>query len=364
MRKHIAALLLCLLLCCGAMIPLVSEMVQIRQMEATQSTEPSPPDIQLDAEVEEPPEENTEQSDTNIKIFDSDDLIYISGDMIVRNTITGYGVASEGKLDWQGMYFPYTGGEMELELFLQAGTKMTEGVAIMLFLNGRPQPFALAEDSRTAYQHTVYPGPGETSIDISFVPVLGREGETMELCVLYYPAYAATATPGGNWPWYQEKGAKFFVLRMEMEATPPAADYPETQQRLVEYIISDQAAQPSLSDYWTATCNGRYLGGSITLNTNPMLLDLQYTLYSGSRTAYALTVYVDDEPVIYFPWMPEKEEADYSKRIRAVIDCLDLQEGEHTVFALLLKQHYWTYGSGWEDYPDEDQLKVIHIHAD
>lgn len=360
MRKHITALLLCLLLCCGAMIPLVAEMVQIRQMEATQATEPTQPGIQIDTATEKQPEENVQQASSSIKIRDPNG--YLAMEDVIGNSINGYGIASEGKLDWQGVYFPYTGGEMELELFLQTTYKMKEGVAVMLFLNGRPQPFALAEGSRTAYQHTVYPGPGETSVDISFVPVQGSEGETMELCVLYYPAYAATATPEGNWPWYQEKNAKFFMLRMEMEATPPAADYPEIQQRLVEGFICDQAAQPSLSDYWTVNCDGKPVRNSIILGTNPMFLNLQFQLYSGSRTAYVLTIYVDDEPVWYLPWMPETEQADYRKLIQARLDCLDF-EGEHTVFALLLKQHYWTYGSGWEDYPDECQLRVIHIQA-
>lgn len=362
MKKYITGLLLCLLLCFGAMIPLVSEMVQLWHLEATQPSHTTQPSIQLDAEAEEPPKSSTEQ-DSNVKFYGPDDLIYNSGSMIIKNYITGYGVASEGKLDWQGMYFPYTGGQMELELFLQANGMLTEGVAIMLFLNGRPQPFALGE-SRTAYQHTVYPGRGETGIGVSFIPVSGVQGETMELCVLYYPSYGASAAPAGNRAWYQERAAKFFLVRMEMEADPPEAEFPEVTQRLVEYNVSEQYAPPSQHDYWSIICNGKYVSGSITLNTNPMLLDLQYTLYSGSQTAYALTIYVDDEPVLYFPWMPETEKADYSKLIQARIDCLDLREGAHTVFALLLKQHYWVYGSGWEDYPDEDQqLMVIHIQT-
>lgn len=361
MQKHITALLLCLLLCCGAMIPLMSEIMELRQMEATQATEPSRSDIQLDTEVDALPEDSKAHSGSHITIIEPGNIIHIDDNMIIQTAITGYGVATEGKLDWQGgVIYPYTGGEMALELFLQAGKKLTEGVAVMLFLNGKPQPFSL-EDSRMAYQHTVYPGPKESNFGISFVPITGTVGEAMELCVMYYPSYDAPAIPEDNRAWYQEKGVKFFMLRLDMQADPPDVDYPETTQRLLEFTLSWEPMMPSHHDYWSFIYNGKYLGGSTTLDTCPMVLDLSINLYSGSGEAYWLTVYVDDEPALQVPYGTFTAQPDHSMRIHALLDCLDLAEGEHTVFALLLRQHYWEFFEGWTDYPDEDQLLVLHI---
>lgn len=360
MQKNITALLLCLLLCCGAMIPLIAEMEQVWQADAVLPSDSTQLGAPIEEEEEMLPADITEITRPNITIIDPDDLIIVDGGgEIYRSPITGYGVATEGKLDWQGIYQPYTGGEMELELFLRGGASITEGVAVMLFLNGKPQPFSL-EESQTAYQHTVYPGPKETSFGVSFIPVQGVEGETMELCVLFYPNYNGSVDWEDQRPGHMEDSARFFMIRIEMEATPPEAEYPEITQRVVEVNISDEYAPPSIHDYWSIICNGKSVVDSIVLNTGAFLLEQKFRLYSGNQTAYVLIVYVDDEPVYYYPYESYVSETEFCKQIQLTLDCVDLQ-GDHTVFALVLKQHYWTYGSGWEDYPDDNQLKVIHL---
>ena len=52
----------------------------------------------------------------------------------------------------------YTGGEMTLPIFLESsGRVQTVGIGILLFLDGKPQPYRLEGESEYTYLHIFYP---------------------------------------------------------------------------------------------------------------------------------------------------------------------------------------------------------------
>lgn len=292
-------------------------------------------------------------------------------DYITGGIITGRGVDTEGKLDSHGLYFPYTGGEMTLELYLEAQGLEKEGVAVMLFLDGLPQPFRMEGSDQLVYQQMLYPNGGKSStFPISFTPVTGEAGQTLELCVMYFPSLCSPADPQPLRAWYQEDGVMFCMYRVVMEQTPPEAQLPPVTDRLIswslEYEDIDLYSWTPGNVAWNVYFNGSYTNG-ITLHgyTGEDPLSMEYILFGDSQDDYRVVVYIDGEPVFFDGQIPTFHPSTSQKvSLNAMLDCSGL-EGDQIVFAVILRRNYYGEGVGWEFYPGEtSDIRVIHLTPD
>lgn len=80
----------------------------------------------------------------------------------------------------------YTGGEIGLAFELkETGKYAKNGTGILLFLDGRLQPYKTSEDDTYRYMHVFAPEEGQMQTDFDgelvFMPVTGKNGETLEL---------------------------------------------------------------------------------------------------------------------------------------------------------------------------------------
>lgn len=325
------------------------------------------------------PYDNTEATDSSRKSDRVDNTHY--EDIYTTEYgryITGYGMNSEGKLDSEGLYFEYTGGILTLDLYLRATDLEEEGVAVMLFLDGQPQPFRVnglslvpkgdvTEDPGDfAYQHMVYPRSNvDSNYSVSFMPVSGTIGETSELCVMYFPSYQS---PYVNRAWYQESGTCFYLCRIKMEAEPELLKNVDIS--LAERVVSWEVTYTDFDDStWLENTvasnvyfNGRYLNGTVYYNfddTEP--LDFEFKLFGDSNQSYVLVIYVDGEPVLIDGSSPEYQViSGKTTTVHAKLDCSGLDD-EAIVFAILMQKSYKGEGAGWEFYPEPSDIKLIHL---
>lgn len=278
-----------------------------------------------------------------------------------------YGIDTEGKLDSEGLYYPYAGGEMTLDLYLQANGMQESGITVLLFLDGQPQPYQLEGSEKTAYMHTVYPqSQNDNLFGISFIPVTGSVGETLELCIMYLPAYHHSNSDG-TYPWYDESNVTFYMTRIKLEKAPSETVLPEVKDRVL-----------SLSSYNSeGKCYGRWIGIDAEWNLSFDVLDANgdvitglgegdrmriYLELSGNPAEeYVLILYVDEEPVlIEGNALTFQVIEDQTRSVEIDLDCSGF---DYMMFAILLEKNYSGDTVGWEAYPTEDNFRVFRMNS-
>ena len=221
-------------------------------------------------------------------------------------------------LDEVGHYVSYEGGEMQLPYtFNYTGNELSVyGVAIMLFLDGRLQPFKLTDDGAIQYVHRIYPEAISAStevtqdLDLIFTPVTGQRGDVMDLSIV------AKTFP--DWEWGNDSvglnsQTSSITTRLKFAQTPPQMILPETRSRIVDWSISYTDATLAEYESWSAdslnklsTClriaghqdnrsdqGYRYLY-DVTANV-PVELTMEMVNTSGVE--YGVVLFVDSEPV-------------------------------------------------------------------
>lgn len=92
--------------------------------------------------------------------------------------------------------FTYNGGTMEVG-FQYSGYGTAKNVGFLVFLDGVPQLWQMNGEGETSYMHYLELGDDETcSFTITFTPVTGQQGDTLELnvCSVYYAQYQPDMT--------------------------------------------------------------------------------------------------------------------------------------------------------------------------
>lgn len=274
--------------------------------------------------------------------------------------LVGYGVDTEGKLDRDGLYYPYTGGEMTLNLFIQASKMEEAGVTVLLFLNGQPQPYTL-EGSENAYMHTVYPKDINDNIfSISFTPAVGTAGEMVELCILFWQGYGYEALG-----YYEDtfEDTRFFMTRIKLEQMPPEAQLPQVKERVLslktwnsdESFIGRSIGSVDHYSSWELTYDTLdTLGNVITdqgqRDRRRFYLKLGKRFSIPANEEYVLTVFVDDQPVVIDgKALSFQVTADQTLVAEFELDCTGL---EYMLFAILLEKNCSGNAVGWETYPN------------
>ena len=281
-----------------------------------------------------------------------------------------YGIDTEGKLDSEGLYYPYNGGEMTLDLYLRIDGMHEAGVTILLFLNGQPQPYRLEGTEETAYLHAVYP---QSRIDnlfgISFVPVTGSVGETLELCVMYLPAYRH-ANSNGNYPWYDASNAVFYMTRLRLEKVPRKSELQLTEDRVLSFKERRDAEDLFYGEGNQIGADGKWMLGFNWLDADGNesnrhgesdRMRIYVEIFGGMAKDYVLILYVDDQPVL---WNGRSLRLNVSQdqTLLTEID-VDTTGFEYMMFAVLLEKEYFGGRSGWKAYPTDANFIVFCMTA-
>ena len=214
-------------------------------------------------------------------------------------------------MDEIGPYRLYEGGELHMPFTVNAtGTGADQGVGILLFLDGRPQPYKTAENDTYQYMHTFYPVSGEEYLaDISFIPITGQVGDTLEL-------YAATilnpdfSIKEGMTGFVYTAGSVVSGTRLRYDATPTSGDYELTNNRIVSLVSSYVDTKFSEISGWSDMDLMEKVEAHLYVNGVDDIRDcivygvtaeenvtLRYEVWGSPYVHYGLVVFVDNEPV-------------------------------------------------------------------
>ena len=265
----------------------------------------------------------------------------------------------ESLMDQVGPYQIYSGGEYHIpyEVFI-TGTVAEHGVGVLIFLDGKPQPYKIGETGEYQYLHTVYPKASESyTIDIYFTPVTGQVGEMPELYVL------ALLNPGYRPSNKESMGLAFTVsavysaTRLEMDETPPAmentaATWGKKNSCAVTYEDtkfsevgdwSDTDFQEKIETHLSV--NGVPDGGMTLVHgvTKDTPVTLHYEAWGTPYVEFGLVVFVNNQPVLYDDLSAVDITLENGKKtvVEATLDMSGFEE-EGVVYAVLVPKNFRT----------------------
>ena len=227
----------------------------------------------------------------------------------------------------------YEGGEMSIKFSLDGyGRAGRNGVGILLFLDGRPQPYRLEGDTDYQYMHRFTLNNEMIYPIFYFTPVTGLAGDTLEMAALTipYPDYL----PSKEDPKMMTGTHGSFGLSfpLQMDATPVETKMPEKLTLLSEPEITYEPCAPQDVLGWEnddfqikygheSEVNGMTNGLNVFENFHKEALDLKYSLWGTTLVHYTVVYFLNNEPL----YLPDGS-------------CLDLevQEGMKTVARLTM----------------------------
>lgn len=258
--------------------------------------------------------------------------------------INGYGFDGDLHLDSGGIYYLYRGGEMCITTFHQGRGLMEKGIAVFLYVDGRPQPFRTEAEPEDAYMHMIYPKNNqETFTDLYFTPLTGEAGEVKEVCIMSIanPDYFIT---DGLMPFALRPYCS--VVRMKYDATPPECALPAVQERLLSWSIDYTERKSQWTQegeiLWNFRVNDRSRAGSTLKNiADDEPLTLGFELWGSTEAEFGVVFYVDHQPVSVSAENIMLVQAVEGQRliIEAQVDISDF-DGSSVVYAVLVPRNY------------------------
>lgn len=268
-----------------------------------------------------------------------------------------FGPKGDPLLDEVGPYRLYEGGELNLPYIINAtGSIGDQGVGILLFLDGRPQPYKTAENDTYQYLHTFYPKSGEECIaDVIFTPVAGQAGDTLELyaTTILNPDYSLSEGDGG---FVYTFGSAVSFTRLKIEDTPffTAEELPKQQKlSLTTTYVDTQFSE--ISGWSEMELMERveahlYVNGvdeqrdRIVYGVTPgKPVNIRYEVWGSPYVHYGIVVFLDNEPVFTAEEEIISVNVQNGKKtvIEAELDMIGF-DGESVVYVILVPRNYRT----------------------
>lgn len=118
------------------------------------------------------------------------------------------------------------------------GRAAQDGVGILLFLDGQPQPYKCTEEDTYSYIHTFYPIDGETyTTELIFTPVTGREGDMLEIYGININCPSVYASDGSASPLFSLSSVGAGTRLMFTEA-PQKVDFGVSLDRVISCAVT------------------------------------------------------------------------------------------------------------------------------
>ena len=246
----------------------------------------------------------------------------------------------------------YEGGEMSIKFSLDGyGRAGRNGVGILLFLDGRPQPYRLEGDTDYQYMHRftlnneiIYPV-------FYFTPITGQAGDTLEMTTLtvLYPEYLPSKGNPGMMTY--TRGSLGISFPLQIDATPAEAKIPEKLTLLSEPEITYEPCAPQDVLGWEnddfqikygheSEVNGMTNGLNVFENFHKEALDLKYSLWGTTLVHYTVVYFLNNEP-LYLPdgSCLDLEVQDGMKTVARLTMDMSTLTGEDVVYAVLVPRN-------------------------
>lgn len=246
----------------------------------------------------------------------------------------------------------YTGGEMSMDFFIQAhGLVGRKGLGLLLFLDGRPQPYRLDGETEDSYLHTFYLDDETVEPVLYFTPVTGQSGDVLEMASLLILNPEYLPSKGNPGMMTHTTGSLGYSFLLYVDSDPGEAKIPEKLTLLSEPEITYEpcsyadVAQWSDDDFLTkvghaSEVNGMENGLNIFDNFHKEQLDLKYSLWGTTLVHYTVVYFLNNEP-LYLPdgsCLDLEVQEGMKTVIRLTIDTSTLT-GEDVVYAVLVPRN-------------------------
>ena len=259
--------------------------------------------------------------------------------------------------DSDGEFISNTGGELCYPLCMESeGAVQTHGVGVLLFLDGRVQPYRLEGEETYTYLHIFHPESTGTTVDLYLTPITGQPGDTLEFYVYAMPQPDYLPSMGPATMMSYTSGALGTVMRVQFQASPPDAVFPEKSLRLTTPEISYVDVSTADVKGWSETdlrervANRFYLNGQANHTISCLYgastdspLDLCLEVWGSPYVEHGVVFFVDNEPV----FGPDGETLFLTIRsgqktvVNTKLDMSDFS-GESVVYAVLVPRNYKT----------------------
>lgn len=260
-------------------------------------------------------------------------------------------------MDEVGPYRLYEGGELHMPYTIDVtGTVADQGVGILLFIDGKPQPYKTADDSSYQYMHVFYPISGESYIaDISFIPVTGQAGDTLELyaTTILNPDFSIAEGISG---FVYTSGAVVSGTRLKFDATPSFSDDEFINERIISLTTSYVDTKYSEISGWSDIDLMEKIESHLYVNdvddtrdcivygvTAEENLSIRYEVWGSPYVQYGLVVLVDNEPVFTAEdsFIPVEVQNGKKTVLEVELDMSDF-DGESVVYVMLVPRNFRT----------------------
>ena len=200
----------------------------------------------------------------------------------------------------------YTGGEMRVQVMVDANGFSNIGLGLRLFVDGQPQPYHTAEDETVSYMHTFYPADREVHYyEVIFTPVAGKAGESVELYVTNVndPTYFLG---DGDFGFRHTFNCVRGVATVRMDAEPPAQTLPEVSDILLNWncsyvdvgsseSVNGSSVQTTVS--WKFYINDQKDSYNFYSVTKEDTIRIRFEITGCPYVNYGFVIYADNQPV-------------------------------------------------------------------
>lgn len=254
-----------------------------------------------------------------------------------------------------GPYRIYGGGQFHIPYsILTTGSGTDQGIGLLFFLDGRPQPYQVGENGQTENMHVFYPTDGvECIADIYFTPITGQQGDMLELYALALSNPDHSLSDGVQ-GFSLTHGACASGTQLKLEASPPESAPTGHEIRLTDLQITYEDTKYGEIGGWSEmelmerVESHTYVNGVIDTGESIVYgvssrqpVTLRYELWGSPYVRYGLVWFVDNVPVF------SSNETLLSVQVRSgqktVIEAaLDMTgfDGESVVYAILVPRNY------------------------
>ena len=246
----------------------------------------------------------------------------------------------------------YTGGEMSMDFFIQAhGLVGRKGLGLLLFLDGRPQPYRLDGETEYSYLHTFYLDDETVEPVLYFTPVTGQSGDVLEMASLLILNPEYLPSKGNPGMMTHTTGSLGYSFLLYVDSDPGEAKIPEKLTLLSEPEITYEPCAPQDVLGWEnddfqikygheSEVNGLSNGRNVFENFHKEALDLKYSLWGTTLVHYTVVYFLNNEPV-YLPdgSCLDLEVQDGMKTVARLTMDTSTLTGEDVVYAVLVPRN-------------------------
>lgn len=217
----------------------------------------------------------------------------------------------------EGEDIVYTGGEMLLPYTVTASGDATN-IGFLMFMNGQPQSYHTGGNDELLYCHVFQLEDNvPKQFDFYFTPVIGEEGETVELTVLslYYPDFKPDMKQTSGYGMYHQILAAVFDIQMESSALPDgqkaedfgvitdAALYEEeiTRDYLSQFMALNYGMQEITEEdldsniYNVLLFDGERVSNNLSVSSDS--IEISYDIFGTDGSEFCVIPYMDHMPV-------------------------------------------------------------------